>query len=70
VTNENELPAILAVGESATLEFKKSTAELRRVGETLCSFLNGDGGRVLIGITPDGKPIGQTVLDKNDKGPR
>jgi predicted HTH transcriptional regulator len=44
-------------GESATLEFKKSTAELRRTGETLCGFLNGDGGRVLIGVTPAGKAV-------------
>jgi ATP-dependent DNA helicase RecG len=45
------------------VEFKESTAELRRSSETLCGFLNGDGGRVFIGISPDGKPVGQTVSD-------
>ena len=56
---ESQLASWLAPGESATLEFKRSTAELRRAGETLCGFLNGDGGRVLIGVAPDGKPVGQ-----------
>jgi ATP-dependent DNA helicase RecG len=60
---ENDLLGILASDESATLEFKKSTVELRRASETLCDFLNGDGGRVLIGITPNGKPVGQIVSD-------
>ena len=40
---------LIAQGESETLEFKRSTAELKRAGETLCAFLNGEGGKVLIG---------------------
>jgi ATP-dependent DNA helicase RecG len=59
-----ELPSIVAAGESETVEFKKSTAQLPRAGETLCAFLNGNGGRVLIGISPDGKITGQEVADK------
>lgn len=57
------LQSLIAHGESETLEFKRSTAELRRVGETLCAFLNGDGGKVLIGVGPDGKLVGQEVAD-------
>jgi ATP-dependent DNA helicase RecG len=38
------LQAIIAQGESETLEFKRSTAELQGAGQTLCAFLNGDGG--------------------------
>lgn len=63
MVNPMPLVVYLASGESATLEFKKSTAELRRAGETLCGFLNGDGGRVLIGVSPDGKAVGQDVSD-------
>jgi predicted HTH transcriptional regulator len=44
------LHAIAAVGESETVEFKKSTAQFARAGETLCAFLNANGGRVFIGI--------------------
>ena len=39
------LQTLIAQGES-------ETAELRRVSETLCAFLNGDGGKVLIGVAP------------------
>ncbi len=58
-----ELQAIVEAGESETVEFKKSTAQLPRAGETLCAFLNGNGGQVLIGVTATGKVIGQEVSD-------
>lgn len=51
-------------GESETLEFKKSTGQLTRAGETLCGFLNGLGGRVVIGVTASGVLVGQEVSDK------
>jgi ATP-dependent DNA helicase RecG len=57
------LESLIAQGESETLELKRSTAELRRAGETLCAFLNGEGGQVLIGVASDGKAIGQEVSD-------
>jgi ATP-dependent DNA helicase RecG len=57
------LQSLIAQGESETLELKRSTAELRRAGETLCAFLNGEGGQVLIGVGPDGKIVGQQVAD-------
>ena len=34
-----ELQMLIAAGESETIEFKQSTAQLARVGETLCGFL-------------------------------
>ena len=58
-----DLEKIVAGGESETVEFKKSTAQLARAGETLCAFLNGQGGRVFIGVTPEGKIVGQQVAD-------
>jgi len=61
--NLTALRQLIAQGESETLELKRSTAELRRAGETLCAFLNGEGGQVLIGVAPDGKIIGQQVSD-------
>jgi ATP-dependent DNA helicase RecG len=58
-----DLEALVQKGESATVEFKKSTALLPKIGETLCGFLNGSGGRVYIGVSAEGKLIGQTVSD-------
>ncbi|MFM8769602.1 MAG: helix-turn-helix domain-containing protein [Rubrivivax sp.] len=56
--------ACAAAGESATFEFKKSTAEKERACRNLCAFANGQGGRVVFGITPAGKVVGQTVTDR------
>lgn len=50
--------------ESNTLEFKKSTGLLQEAFETLCGYLNGNGGIVLIGVMNDGKIVGQEVADK------
>ncbi|MBD3162861.1 MAG: hypothetical protein GF355_14260 [Candidatus Eisenbacteria bacterium] len=44
------LEKAVAGGESETLEFKKSTGQLTRAGEALCGFLNGTGGKVVIGV--------------------
>lgn len=62
--NLTELHQAIAAGESEKVEFKKSTAQLSRAAETLCAFLNGDGGQVIIGVTPEGKILGQQVADK------
>jgi ATP-dependent DNA helicase RecG len=59
-----ELKALVSGGESEILEFKNSTGQLRRAAETLCGMLNGAGGRVLIGVTPEGRILGQTISDK------
>ncbi len=45
------------------MEFKKSGAALKGVAETLCAFLNGKGGMVLLGVTDNQKIIGQIISD-------
>lgn len=59
-----QIAALAAAGESATLEFKKSTAEKERACRTLCAFANNEGGRVLFGVTPAGKIVGQALSDR------
>lgn len=54
----------VAQGESGTLEFKRSTGELKEGLQSLCAFLNGSGGTVLFGVRPDGTAEGQSVSDK------
>lgn len=61
--SKRDIEALVVNGESETLEFKRSTAELRRAGETLCAFLNGEGGQVLIGVASGGEVVGQQVAD-------
>ena len=54
-------------GESQRLEFKKSTANLKDIFQTICAFLNGDGGVILIGVEDNGNLVGQDVSDKTKR---
>ena len=56
-----DLPALIAQGESETLEFKRSTAELDQVVQTVAALANTRGGRVLIGVSPDGRITGVDI---------
>jgi ATP-dependent DNA helicase RecG len=58
-----EIESLARRGESESIEFKKSTGQLSRAAETICAFLNGYGGVVLIGVLPDRKIVGQIVGD-------
>lgn len=59
-----QLAALVKAGEGPTLEFKRSTGELREGMQTLCAFLNGSGGVVLFGVRPDNEVEGQEVADQ------
>ena len=59
-----QLDQLVAKGESERLELKKSTGDLRGGMETLCGFLNGQGGKVLFGVTEKGRILGQDVSDQ------
>ncbi len=61
--NARQLTALVKEGEGPALEFKRSTGELKEGMQTLCAFLNGDGGRLLFGVRPDGTIEGQIVSD-------
>lgn len=63
-TNRKELVRLLKQGEGPTLEFKRSTGELKEGMRTLCAFLNGPGGIVFFGVRPEGIIEGQAVSDR------
>lgn len=65
--NIKQLKSLIAKGESETLEFKTSTAQLKSVCETLCGYLNANGGTVLIGVRNNGEIIGQDVTDSTQQ---
>ena len=58
------LKQLINKGESDCLEFKKSTTQIKGAFETLCAFLNGTGGYILMGVKDNGQIIGQHVNDK------
>ena len=59
-----QLVALVASGESETLEFKETTGARREASRTVCAFLNQDGGRVVFGVTPTGEVAGQQVSER------
>ena len=61
--NLQQIKKLIAKGESETLEFKTSTAQLKPACEALCGFLNAKGGIVLIGVGNKGQLTGQQVTD-------
>ena len=84
VVHKRPLVELIALGESATLEFKstfhwdvvqaKQNAGLRHeVLKTIAAFLNSGGGTLVIGIEDDGKVFGiehdlRSVKGKNADG--
>ena len=65
--NIEQLNRLVTHGESHHIEFKKSTAQLKSAFESLCAFLNEEGGTILIGVTNQGKITGQQVNDKTQQ---
>jgi ATP-dependent DNA helicase RecG len=60
----HRLQSLVRMGEGSTLEFKRSTSELKEGMQTLCAFLNGSGGVVLFDVREDGTIDGQTASDR------
>lgn len=58
-----QIKQLVEQGETNSIEFKKSTAELVSAIKTLCGFLNRNGGQVLIGVTDSKNIVGQDVSD-------
>lgn len=60
----NDIKALIAAGESRTLELKKTSGELKDGMHSACAFLNTEGGWLIFGVTPKSlKIIGQQVTD-------
>ena len=50
--------------ETETLEFKKSTGELKEAIQSICAILNKhQRGELYFGVKQDGTPIGQVVTE-------
>ena len=67
IDNLEIVKQLIAEKENGQVEFKETTGQLERGMETLCAFLNSEGGTVLFGVTDKGKIIGQEVSDKTKR---
>lgn len=55
----NELINIINEGEGITTEFKEASNRLpRNLFETVCAFLNRNGGNIFLGVSDRGEIIG------------
>ena len=52
-----ELNKLIADDEGETVEVKETTGQRRDACETLCAFLNKDGGTVVFGVTKKGSSM-------------
>jgi len=65
--NLEVLKELIAHGEDETVEFKETTGQRDDACETLCAFLNKNGGTVIFGVTKKGVLTGQLVSDKTKR---
>ena len=63
----NDIKELIERDESRVLELKKTTGELIKGMQTLCAFLNSDGGWLFFGITPKLEILGQNVTDNTQQ---
>jgi predicted HTH transcriptional regulator len=61
--NKAELFAILARGEDSHHQFKRDFTNVEALAAELIAFANSVGGRLLIGVTDDGKVSGLNSSD-------
>ena len=55
---------MVTAGESETVEFKSTTGTRREAAMTVCAMLNQQGDRVLFGVSPEGRMVGQQVSER------
>ena len=56
---EHDVKTLLTIGENIVIEFKRAgNGPEHDTYESICAFLNRQGGDVLLGVTDDGKVIG------------
>ena len=59
MTDRDYIEQLLQQGEGITVEFKESHTDLpKSLFETICAFLNREGGTILLGVRDDGTVLG------------
>lgn len=59
------LQQMIDSGESLTVEFLTSAATPDRIGQTVCAFLNTQGGSLILGVADDGQIVGVEAAAEN-----
>jgi ATP-dependent DNA helicase RecG len=61
ILNIKSLQKIIGSSESTTIEWKPSLSQMNDIIESVTAFANTEGGRLLIGVSSDGKIVGVTI---------
>ena len=56
-----DIKALIKQDESEALEFKESVGEWKEIVETICAFSNTEGGKIIIGVSKSGRPLGVDI---------
>ena len=67
INSIDDIKRLTVKSEGVDIEYKETTGQLERGMETLCAFLNGNGGVILFGISDKGKIIGQDLADSTKR---
>ena len=66
--NYSDIEILVQNDESKTVEFKKTTGELKDAMRSACAFLNTNGGLLVFGVSPKPlKIVGQEVSDSTKR---
>jgi len=55
------LSNLFGASESTVVEWKQSLGEIDKIIESAAAFANTEGGRIFIGVAPEGKVIGVQI---------
>jgi len=61
-----ELLDIVALGETSTVQFKRTLDSTDKLAAELCAFANSEGGMILFGVENDGSIIGLDAAEVRD----
>ncbi len=59
--NNEEVLKRIGSAESTTIEWKKSLSQINEIIETVAAFANTEGGKILVGVSPEGKVLGVQI---------
>ncbi len=57
----NNLSKLINSAESTTVECKQSLSEIDEIIQTAAAFANTEGGRIIVGVSPEGKVVGVQI---------
>jgi ATP-dependent DNA helicase RecG len=59
--SKNYLSKIIGKTESVVIEWKPSLSQIDSIIQTICAFANTEGGRIIVGVSKQGKLIGINI---------